>query len=384
MYVGIDAGINHCICIKDDDGKILNKFFINNSKNDYGKLTSLIDRTAKICIEDTGTYSLLIYSFLSKQGYDIKRINSFKAEKLRQFLNDNVKTDSKDAEFLADLRKIKDDFIIKDITNNIELKKLSRLYDFMVHYQSKVKNKLIDELFRVCPELKSKFSRKLSVTSLRLLEHFGVKGIQKNSFECLCKYSKDHMLGLHYSVIKKIKDAFTQTVGISKKDYINLNSLITLYFDNQNNIDNMVKKLKEMIDNSEYKNLLTLPGINVITASVIIGEIGNVMRFDNCKQIVKFAGLDVKITQSGSKRGHIVLSKRGNSRIRKTLFMTTLKFIGIKNKNKFKGFYERLKAKNKQSFTCISAVSRKILIWLYFEMVRCHTKKGYVHKVIYS
>ena len=323
MFCGIDAGLRHCICIKDETGKILHKFFINNNKADYGKLKSLIDKETKICIEDTGGYSHIIYKHLKERGYDIKRINSYKSDKLRVFLNDNVKTDNKDAEFLADLRKIKDDFEYKDLNEHDELKNLSRLHRFIIKYLTKLKNKLHIEIFKLCPELKSEFKKKLSKTVLKLLYNFSPNDLNDLSVEEIHQFAHNNKFYIKRTSIEKIKNAFHDTVGITD-NIVCVRSLLELYNETQRLLETMEKQISEAVNNSKYRRLTELPFINTITAGCLIGEIDNIQRFSNHNKFVKFCGLDVSSKQSGNMNTRGRLGKKGNPRIRKILYIIIL------------------------------------------------------------
>ena len=73
--------------------------------------------------------------------------------------------------------------------------------------------------------------------------------------------------------------------------------------------------------------LRTIPGIGEQTAAVILGEIGDVSRFENAKQLACYAGLTPMERQSGTFKGRSRMSKIGNSILRKALFMPDRKSV---------------------------------------------------------
>lgn len=89
-----------------------------------------------------------------------------------------------------------------------------------------------------------------------------------------------------------------------------------------------VKNLKsKLIDKA--KN-----GIEELTTSLIIAELGDISRFNNIKQLTTYCGLVPFIKQSGSSiniRGPI--SKSGNRCISRILFVTIQNIIPIASKN---------------------------------------------------
>lgn len=66
----------------------------------------------------------------------------------------------------------------------------------------------------------------------------------------------------------------------------------------------------------DYQLLQTIPGIGPVFALTVLAEAGDLRRFSHHRQFLKFCGLDLAKSQSGTTRGHEQLSKRGNSRLR--------------------------------------------------------------------
>ena len=62
----------------------------------------------------------------------------------------------------------------------------------------------------------------------------------------------------------------------------------------------------------EYKFLLSIPGIAETTATSIIGDLGEIRRFQTTNQINAFIGIDLKHYESGDFLGQEHITKRGN------------------------------------------------------------------------
>ena len=45
--------------------------------------------------------------------------------------------------------------------------------------------------------------------------------------------------------------------------------------------------------------ITTIPGIGTVTGAVILGELGDINRFDDPSKIVAYAGIDASVSQSG-------------------------------------------------------------------------------------
>src|SRR6266571_3834566 len=76
----------------------------------------------------------------------------------------------------------------------------------------------------------------------------------------------------------------------------------------------------EALRSAEIRRLMTVPGVNVITAATFIAAIGEIGRFPDRKKLVGYLGLDPKVRQSGvsaASRGRI--SKQGSASARHAL-----------------------------------------------------------------
>lgn len=71
-----------------------------------------------------------------------------------------------------------------------------------------------------------------------------------------------------------------------------------------------------------YKLLTTIPGIGPLAAIAILGELGDLTRFDNAKQVAAFAGVTPREHQSGTSiDGARHISKLGSPHLRRVLYM---------------------------------------------------------------
>jgi transposase len=105
--------------------------------------------------------------------------------------------------------------------------------------------------------------------------------------------------------------------------------------------DHLDRRAQELLaDNVDFQRLKTLPGIGAITALTILAEAGDLRRFRHHRQFLKYCGLDLAKSQSGQSKGHEVLSKRGNKRLRLAFWMAGLVAIH-QRENAFRDKYER-------------------------------------------
>ena len=107
----------------------------------------------------------------------------------------------------------------------------------------------------------------------------------------------------------------------------------------------------------------TIPGVGFITAIVVIAETHGFALITSIKQLVSYAGLDIRIRESGKWKGKPKITKKGNVQIRKALYFPS--YTSIKYSETSARFYERLFRKKGKSMIAATAVQRKLLGLIY-------------------
>jgi transposase len=113
----------------------------------------------------------------------------------------------------------------------------------------------------------------------------------------------------------------------------------------------------------KIEKLESIPGVSFLTIICILGETNGFALFTNSKQLVSYAGLDVRHNQSGKKEGKSKISKQGNSFIRNALYMPAL-CSSIHNPD-MKVFYNRVNERKPSKKIGVTAVARKLLVLIY-------------------
>lgn len=93
-------------------------------------------------------------------------------------------------------------------------------------------------------------------------------------------------------------------------------------------------------DRPDYLLLRTIPGIGPINALTILAETGDLRRFRHHRQFLKFCGMDLATVQSGMFRGRSKISKYGNARLRRTLWLAGQTAV-MKKTNSYRDKFER-------------------------------------------
>jgi transposase len=111
------------------------------------------------------------------------------------------------------------------------------------------------------------------------------------------------------------------------------------------------------------KQIKTAKGLGDIPILTVLAETRCFELVTNQKQLTSYAGLDIVFTDSGMKKGKSSISKKGNTFIRKAIFMPALS--ACRANPQLKQFYQRLLAKGKNKKLAIIAVARKLLLLIY-------------------
>jgi len=144
-------------------------------------------------------------------------------------------------------------------------------------------------------------------------------------------------------------------------------------FDRENEMENRIALAVK--DDNRVKLLMTIPGINVYSAAVVISEIDDISRFKSKEKFASYAGLVPRQDQSGSRdiRGHI--SKRGPSMLR--FVLVTASHTAIKRSKRLRAKYMSIVRRVGRN-RAIVAIAR-ILAELIFTMLK--NNKEFIDKM---
>jgi transposase len=123
-------------------------------------------------------------------------------------------------------------------------------------------------------------------------------------------------------------------------------------------ISKLIKGDKEVA--RSVKLLMSIPGVGELTAAITLAETNGFELIRNKRQLVSYAGLDVKEKQSGtSVKGKPKISKRGNKHLRKAMHLPAL--TAIRYNEKMKSKYAHLVGKHGIKMKAAVAIQRKLL-----------------------
>jgi transposase len=112
------------------------------------------------------------------------------------------------------------------------------------------------------------------------------------------------------------------------------------------------------------KNIETVKGLRLLTIVTVLCETNGFAQFNNIRQVVSYAGLDIAERQSGLFKGKTRISKKGNARIRECLYMPALSATSYNEP--IKALYQRVVERNPTiKRKGVVAGMRKLLILIF-------------------
>lgn len=322
MYVGLDAHKEYCLAVgQDDTGKrVMERKFCSTGPGLQNFVNSL-SLGDQVVIEACGTWTH-IYDALMERGIQAKLAHPLKTKAIASA---RIKTDRIDANILAHL--LRANLIPEAWVPPVEIRELRTITRYrasLVKLQTEVKNQVHALLMR--NGIKHEFS-----------DLFGKSG---------CEF----LMGLDHK-LKPVNSAI-------------LRSCISTL----THLGPEIKRVSDYIawvvmENGDVKLLITIPGIDVYSAALIVAEIGDIRRFPTYKQLCSYAGIVPSLYRSGGTVRYGRITKQGSKWLRWILAQAVNHVI--RRPGKLHDFYVRMVRRGKGKNTARVAVARKLLrvIW---------------------
>ncbi len=386
FYVGIDVSkFKHTCSVLSKKGEVIIKSFdFANSREGFQILEGTLNdvgppENMRIMMEATGHYHENLFRFLITQGFASQIKNPTVIARFKDAEDvGKAKTDRLDAMLIARYA-IKHDFnpSPSKLYNIERIRRLSRAKNSLHQTRTKTINLLHRYLDETFPELIPFFKTREngekrylgrnffdSPTMVWLVRKFPSAAKFANArietAEKLRRMSKGA-----FSLIKfnKLREIAKNSIGTSfLETELIITQLIEQFLMIKEQEKMLDKHLEPLIDETAPE-LITIPGIGYRLAGLIIGEIGDITNFPNPYKLIKFAGLDVRVYQSGTieKRGK--LRKRGSPLLRYALFQAAEK--SRIHSPEFAEFYAKKRNEGKHWICALTHTSRKMLrtIW---------------------
>jgi len=134
-------------------------------------------------------------------------------------------------------------------------------------------------------------------------------------------------------------------------------------------LEELGAEIAGMIQNDEklqrkYNHFKPVKGIGKLSWATVIAETNGFETFENQRQLVSYSGYDIVENQSGNHVGKTRISKKGNSRIRRILYMPSLVSVKLKEPVLY-NLYQRVQTRTGIKMKGYVAVQKKLLVLMY-------------------
>lgn len=347
-YAGVDiAKEKHYVCILNEAKELACKPFWIYS--DILGLRELLKRLAELSldmndfiigIESTGAFSENFYSYITDADYKVILLNSYQTAKYRDFSTlKKIKNDSIDAYVIAELLasdKYKASYISNEAYH--DLKVLNRLKKSLDDKIKTIKREISTVVATVNPEIEKVFPNIFTKTALTIIKEYPTSvDLKKATIKRLLKLFRNikgnnfseakaqHLIDLANSSIYsgRAKDARSLMIKSNIK-------ILELYLQEKEDIE---KQIIDLIDNQldddsgNIENTKSIPGVADKTIAAILGECGDLRRFESAKAFIGFLGLYPTLYQSGKSLSTGTLAKRGIPIAKHALYLAAVSAV---------------------------------------------------------
>lgn len=225
------------------------------------------------------------------------------------------------------------------------------------------KRQVIGLLDQVFPEYDKLFSDTFGVTSQELLSKYPTPEDMltvstRKLTNLLNKSSKGRF---DQDKAKQLKAAASNSFGITfAKDPFSFQ--IKQLMEQITFLGKQIKELEQQISillEQTNQFITSIPGIGNTLGAIILSEIGDIKRFEKPSKLVAFAGLDVKVSQSGEFTGtKQKISKRRSPYLRRAIWLVASRATFCDST--LSAHYQSLRTRGKHHLTAVGAVARKL------------------------
>jgi transposase len=384
LIVTADIGkFNHYGYYRCPDGNDVTSFVFRNNLTGFTSFWKKVEHIQKekrlkaivFGYESTGSYGVPLVHFLKKKNVQLRLVNPAHTKRLKE-LQDNSpnKTDQKDPRVIADIVQLG-----RGLTPVIpegkvaELRYLIQSREQILKSKNRITNQMESIITQFFPEFLVLMKGISSKSSLYLLTHYptaeSITQLGQEELTSILRKVSRYQLGEERAMA--LYDAAGNTVGI-KEGIVGMQQSLKIYLEQLDLLNTqqqvLVEEITKCLKHISYtKILMSLKGIGIITAAVLISEVGDFKWYCKSREIIKLAGLNLYEISSGIHKGQTRISKRGRPLLRQKLYFLALNLVkkGCLMHERYQTYLKR-GMKKPQALT---AVVRK-LIMIIFAMVR--------------
>ena len=380
----------HTAVMLDCWNRKLGEITFENKPSEFSKLTRKVSRFVTegkepvYGLENAYGYGRALAVWLIEKGFAVKDVNTALSYAQRKSVPMYQKSDSYDAEAVAlvlinMLDKLPD--AIPD-DKYWTLSQLVNRRDNICTHLHRLKNQLHEQLCMAYPSYKHFFSDISRATALYFfMEYPSPEHLQGKTAEELAEELRP--VSHNNCSVKRAEKilSLVRADGDTKRDHQESRDTITRSL--VSDLEHYRIQLEEVNQAIETImpefgcTLMTMPGIDLITAANMLSEIGNISRFPNAAKLAKFAGI-APVNFSSAGKGKDMCPKQGNRRLQAIFYFLAIQMIQVsingEPRNKvFREYYLRKVEEGKNKQQALICIARR-LVNIVYGMLKNHTE----------
>lgn len=286
-------------------------------------------------IEPTGHYWFPLAEFLQREDVRVVVVNPHHVSKIKE-LEDNspTKNDYKDAKVIADLvRGGKYSEPKLPINVYADLRILMNLREKVMVNFGQVQRRVQNWLDRFFPEYGQVFKDWEGKASLITLSEFPIPSeiMELGASAIVRRWKEDVKRAVGPKRAAQLLEAARNSIGLTQglaAAKIELRTLLEQYEMFAKQLECIMTEVERMLAQIPgTKEMLTIPGVAIVTLAGFLAEVGDLGGYDHGQQIIRLAGFNLKENSSGKKKGKSSITKRGRSRLRALLFRAVMPMV---------------------------------------------------------
>jgi transposase len=377
--------------IINEGGRRLTKFSFPHDRDGYAYFRRRMRKLHRqhqapamlVGMEPSNYLWKLLAAELEKHELSYRLVNPFTVKKHREGDQlDRSKDDVRDAFTIADLLRTGKYTETQLLHGNYAgLRQYATLYERLRCEMTRHKNRLHSAVGQLFPELKCVFKEITGLTAVAMLRnHAGAAVIRhlseddfiaavRRDFEgkrlCVSKLRQAHSLAANSVGLQD---------GVQALQLMVQQQLQTLALLEKQRTDTQEAMIDCFLALPESCYLLSIHGLGVVSAAVIVAEIGDPSHYHHGQQWIKLAGSQPMPHTSGRKtRSRTPMSRKGRPRLRTTLFFAVMRLVQLDDA--FAREYLRFQQREKNPLTKMQALGALMnkLLRILWALIRRQT-----------
>lgn len=381
IYAGVDiAKVDHVIGAVDETGaEAARPMKFKNSEAGFERCIAWLESVAEseddvfVGMEATGHYWKACFAYLMAAGYRVCVVNPMQVHAMRKLKSlSGVKNDRIDSWLIAETLRQGDYDETRLATDEVQaLKQLTRYHQGLKQELAAVKTQAICVLDAYFPEYAALFSDMFGAASLKVLAECPTPSeVARKRASSIAKLLSEGSRGrLGDAKAAEVKAAAKSSVGIrlgEEAASFQIRTMVSQVEFLNATIAKVEKEVASLLARVE-PDITTIPGVSTTTGAQIVAEIGDVKRFRNAASIVKYAGLNSGVDESGKYSAEgVPITKHGSPYLRRSLWLAANR--ARQYDPRLKEYYDKLRRKGKPYRVAVTAVARKLCHVVYAVM----------------